>query len=471
MRWLIIFICFIVLNVSSIVLGQVVTALGITQPEINRWNVRRVSGPYKSDGDAFTNSPGDWDRIQANATAFMSDNEVWSGQTAAACWSWDVSPPPALPGRSRGDEIRDAAFVYLLTGTTSYRDRVLSQLLDQAAETGTDFSDGVRWAITADCATGDAYSWEVTQWLSKLILAYDYIRHSIGSTDKTTLDAWFTNAATFWNSNINQTAEVRFPNRSSDDYDTQDYDTCVQARLTHYGGYTHCDFHEGWSNRAMNHVRVVALVGLMTNNSTFKTSAKRWFKEWVRFNVFADSTAGEFYRSIDDNAPTAGWSYTAFSIGAMVTIADMFHRAGDDELYNYSTSLGDPAELTPAGGPKTLLSTAKKFLDYMDHTLVRYGTTNGALLDADHIIDSEDGSTHEIGDSYLATGNVFWKDARIKASYLRQGGGSMPAFPASPASSGFCVYCGDWGIYPGVFFMFGQMEADTVRRMSPIMFQ
>ena len=42
--------------------------LHVTQEELNIWKQRASSGPYKTTGDVSTNSPGDWNRIQNNAT-------------------------------------------------------------------------------------------------------------------------------------------------------------------------------------------------------------------------------------------------------------------------------------------------------------------------------------------------------------------------------------------------------------------
>src|SRR5262249_46634135 len=74
--------------------------LHVTQEELNIWKQRATSGPYRTAEDVSPNSPGDWERIQGYASAFLSSpsSETWSGQPAGSCWSW-LSNPPALPGR------------------------------------------------------------------------------------------------------------------------------------------------------------------------------------------------------------------------------------------------------------------------------------------------------------------------------------------------------------------------------------
>src|SRR5262245_52652399 len=129
-------------------IGQTRLGLHVTQEELNIWKQRAASGPYKSVGDVSTNSPGDWTRILANADSMVSSPETtWSGQTSASCWA----PLTPTPGRSRGEKATDAAFVYLLTGNTSYRDPVRTLLLNQAAVTGTNFADTTRWNTSGSC--------------------------------------------------------------------------------------------------------------------------------------------------------------------------------------------------------------------------------------------------------------------------------------------------------------------------------
>jgi hypothetical protein len=99
---------------------------------------------YKSSGDVSTNSPGDYDRIKANADAFKDATGTkpsrwggWSDQQEAAngCMTNNDNVGPEL---ERGKYLRDAALVYLLTGDTDYRDAVRTELVAQAAVAGVD---------------------------------------------------------------------------------------------------------------------------------------------------------------------------------------------------------------------------------------------------------------------------------------------------------------------------------------------
>ena len=447
--------------------GSTRLGLHVTAEELAVWQDRMVNGPYKSDGDVSSNSPGDWDRIASNAATFLSNPSAirWTGQPGGSCWS-ALSNPPALPANRRtGETLRDAAFYYLLTGDVDYRNAVTTELLGQAGEVGTDFTDSVRWDIGDSCASGDSWSWEITMWLRKLLYGYDYIRSDISSGDRTTLDTWFNDAATFWETNVHKTVIQRFPNRLTDDYTPpQPFDVILAPVLTHLGGHITSSFHEGWNNRSGSHLLFATLSGLVTGNTTLQARGKRWFQEWVRFANFADGTNAEFNRWLP-GAPTLGLRYSSVVIGEMIMMADAFARTGDTSLYDYSTSLGytgaDP-DLVAAGGPKTLRSIVTLWAQHMDGTIVRYGTDDaGNDGDPDYKIDSIDeieGSATN-ADTYLAPGNLFWQDAYIKSIYMRSAAGT-PAYPATPASGGFGEWGGEWGALPGVLFMFGQMEDD-----------
>ena len=201
-------------------IGQTRIGLHVTQEELNIWRQRRIKWPLQGSRRRTDQLSRDWTRIQTNADTFLNNPSAkrWSGQPAGNCWSALSDPPSLPPGRDSGEALRDAAFVYLLTGNTTYRDAVLNELLAQAAAAGTNFSDSTRWNTNAGCATGDSWSWEITMWLRKLLYGYDYIRSSISAGNRTTLDTWFNNAAVFWESNTHATVIQRFPNRLSDDY-------------------------------------------------------------------------------------------------------------------------------------------------------------------------------------------------------------------------------------------------------------
>jgi hypothetical protein len=446
-------------------IAQTRIGLHVTQEELAIWKQRAASGPYKMKGDVSTNSPGDWTRIQSNANAFLSNPsaESWSGQQAAECLKLAKQTTGSYPspGRKRGDKLRDAAFAYIITGDSRYRDAAKKELLAQAAQPGTNFANKTRWCggITGD----DAPTFDITTWLTKLLFGYSYIRGSISAEERATLDTWFLNAGTFWEYPSRVTVEKRFPNRNKDDYATLGSGwhaaTCTFGKcITHYNGWKRYNLQEGWNNRAGSQVRFYGLVGIFLDNSYLKSQAKRYLKEWLRYAVFPDGTQAEFSRWTDIR-PGQGWQYAGLMLGSMITLADHFARSGDTELYNYETSEGI-SPMIPAGGPKSLRSVLTLWLKHVNLAVVRYGTDQASRYgQPSYLIKSHDELVKEarVHDIIAAQANVYFKDSFLKSIYTRTAAGA-PAYPSYPASGGYEPWGGEWGLYPGVLFMFGQME-------------
>src|SRR5262245_42566122 len=114
--------------------------LHVTSDELAIWQDRMVNGPYKTSGDVSTNSPGDWTKISNNASSFLSNPSAqrWAGYTGAGCVPNGGSLGAVLPA---GERLRDAAFYYLITGNTSYRNAAITELVAQAQVAGVDFGN------------------------------------------------------------------------------------------------------------------------------------------------------------------------------------------------------------------------------------------------------------------------------------------------------------------------------------------
>jgi len=276
------------------------------------------------------------------------------------------------------------------------------------------------------------------------------------------MDTWFLNAATYFEANTDLLIEAAFPNRDTDDYSTNTgAGDNVGSKVCYFGGPTNDFWGEHWNNRSSIMIQFFTSVGVMQNNATLIARGKKWFKEWVQYNVFADGTACEFYRW-EVAAPCLGWDYASMVTGPMVATADVLARSGDPELYNYSTSTGrNNGNHDTSGGPKTLLSIVTNHAQHLDHTITRYGTaTAGNNGNASYIIDSVDpieGSAKICEHCTLPIANIFYNDTYLKSIYMRTASGA-PAYPVTPTGSGWEVYGAAWGVFPGVMFMFGQNE-------------
>ena len=428
-------------------------AIHATQEEINIWKQRRSSGPYLDD----------WNRILTRANNFRSNphgkwlgnqqNQPWEGNQVRDC----NRLPTVYPGgsssncsngsRTYADGIRDTGFVFLITGDTSYRDAVLRVLLEQAKEAGADFSNTTRWPTTYVSQDKD---FQISLWLRKMTYAYSYIRGSISSTDRNTLDAWFLKAGRWLDTVVHNAAKKRFPNRYQNDYSSP-ASAGTKLGLTHYSGYDTYFFGYAWDNKQSQHNAAVGAIGALLSDAELLSHAKRFVKEFIKYNVYPDGTVWD-QRRWNGSTPQSAWTYIASVIGSNLTTADHIARTGDTELYSYSTSEGAHGS---QGGPKSLLKASQRWANMTLGNVHAYASTDSNLsaykrIDPDG--ESPNPAKRYVYDVALAMINIYFKDNLLKSSYTRP-------MPSNPASGGYDPWGGDWGNLPGARFMFGQMES------------
>jgi hypothetical protein len=462
--------------------------LHVTQPELNIWKTRAAgtltSGTtnYRATGDVSANSPGDWNRIKANADAFKANP---SAERYLPYPTTTTCIPQAFTGEPdhKGQKLRDAAFAYLVTGDVTYRDAVRTELLAQAAEPATDFSNTARWCsnVIRDVNPG----FMIAAWMSRMLFAYDYIRPTLSATDKGKLDKWFYHAALYYQArNVDVDLQKIWVNRYNGLYEpitnsngTTAYDIDKGALTTHYGGATFANLSLWHNNRRGVMTSFFTSVGVMLgeeNNvspaevgltaadlsariALFRERGKLFVKEWLMFSVRPDGTMAEMERW-ESTQPEQGWQYALILLDHVLVIADHLARAGDLELYNYTTSAG---KYGTEGGPKTLQATATHMLKYVDRTLNRYATDQAARsTDNNYRIDaiSPLEGKHYVFDTWMAQSNLYWKNAYLKSIYTRQATGTS-AYPSAPTGSGqYNAWTGGFGTFPGKLFMFGQLE-------------
>jgi hypothetical protein len=427
-------------------------AIHATQAEVDIWRQRRINGPYLDD----------WNRIFSRANNFKSspDKGLWPGNQLNTPWEGNKvregnQNPNYYPGgsssnpkgsRTWADGIRDAGFVYLITGDTSYRDLVRTLLLKQAAASGTNFSNTTKWRPTYINQDED---FQITLWLRKMTYAYSYIRSSLSSADRATIDAFFLKAGNYWDLVVHNSAKSRFPNRYQDDYSNPK--CCNEDKgLTHYDGYRTYSFGWAWDNKASQHNAAMAAIGAMLNDATLLSHAKRFVKEWIKYNTYPDGTVWD-QRRWQGATPQAGWAYASAPIGSNITAADHIARTGDMELYTYLTSEGVYGS---AGGPKSLLKISQRLANLTLGKAFAYASTDSTLSSFERIDpdgESPNPVVHYVYDVALAQANVYYKDALLKSSYTRP-------MISNPSNGGYDPWGGDWGNLPGARFMFGQME-------------
>lgn len=384
-----------------------------------------------------------------------------------------------------GVYIRDAAFYCLIKGpgdstAATYFDQIVTQLLAQAGEAGTDSTNTTHWAINSANDGSPFFTWAL--FVCRYFLAYDYLKAaitywgtwSISSGDRTTLDTWFTNWAQWFKdldfSNdkpygpsgafTNPTAE---PHTLSGTFTTiynQGFHTAIWGSSGGDGPQpTNIQW---WNNRHNECWRMIGLVAIGLNLSTLLTPTKVWFRDWIKYAHFTNADLTEMDRINDDNNGAGGLNYASASLGAMICFADTLARNGDTSLMDYSTPSGDQGYgANVAGTGKTLLAAAQNIVNYAGTNLFSPKRTCKNPADSGEDLNFNTNGFDGVGDVYLAPGNLYWQDATIKDTYLRTRTGTF-GYPASPqgvgGDPGTSAWCGGSSFYPGVLFMFGNNE-------------
>lgn len=424
--------------------------LHVTHEELEIWKERAVNGPYLDD----------WIRVQTRAQEFLANKDVdlYPGNQLEEPFDprrvyAGNQPPNFVAGRRLGDRLRDAGFMYLITQETRYRDAVREALLKQVHVPGTDFTNTTKWDPAMERI--DNGSFEISNWLRRLAYGYSYIRSDLSPADQDAIDTWFKNAAMYWDGVLHRNIAQTFPNRLEDQYSLPG---CSNVKgKTHWQGHDVCWWFLKWSNIPALHNAMIAAVGVMLDEAVLKQHAKRFVKEWLVYAVAGDGTVVDQYRWNTNNGdPEVGFLYAGTAIGSIISAVDHLARAraGDMELYEFETSEGYYGW---DGGPKSLKLVMQR---YADLVMAERGLGPGAeayasldsVLAPDKLIGPHEKRVNDIN---LATGNRYYRLKDVESVYTRP----MPSINQS--GSNYDIWGGDWGTYPGVLFMFGQLEGQV----------
>jgi hypothetical protein len=454
--------------ICSQAIGQTRLGLHYTKEELDIWKQRAVSGPYRVGSDAQTNSPNDWGRITTNANTFKTSP---SANRWIPSFSGCVGNSTSLPTPQQyGYNIRDAAFYYLITGNTAYADAVRGELLAQAAEPATNFANTSIWCPGKSGDSGPAFS--VSEWLTRLMFAYDYIKDRLSAADKATLNAWFKSGALYIQSNYDITLNSKFVDRANGNYSLTSAalnmeTTLSTPELIYYGGPRAHHMAKCYNNRMSAMGYYVGVAGIFLNDAALQTSGKRFFKEWLMFGVFPDAMVADMHRGVDSNLPDKGFAYAHSSAANMSALADVFARNGDVSLFKYATmggtlpaTSGTDATYVPSNGtPKSLLRVIKNLCDLRNGIRKVYATSDSTKNENEHFLAEGTNAIsrwYSVFDVYFSWANVYYRDSYIKATYLRTAPGSVP-YPSSIASNGPTVGWTAAGA-PAILFLYGQIE-------------
>ena len=476
-------VALLVLGITGVLWQNAMAAqrlgLHFTDQELSIWRQRAANGPYKSKGDVSPNSPGDWNRIESNANAFASNPSQgrWTtgptGFTSAGCVAQGSGNEP---GSAEGwaHRLRDAAFYDLVKGVTTHHADIKAELLWQAQQPWADFSNTAMWCTGVIWDINPGFI--ITAWLTKSLFAYGYVgRDAFSSAELRILDTWFWHAADYWRIDMDVSTDSLYVNRWNADYTPKV--GCQYAGAPYVGGPQISKYSRAYANRRGSILRFSGLVGIFldmhdynppssrvgANIQTLKDSAKMFIKEWIRFGLLPQGVHADFLRA-KQALPDLGWGYATAVAGEAVVIADHFARTGDTELYTFSTTQGTCGSEGPindggsrVGQPRDLLFGIQITMKYMSDEYARYYLNAG---NPDYRIDGRnprDGSRwHGVHETNIVPANVYYQDNDIRAAYMRTKPGTVP-YPSQPIG-GPPPWTGENGIYPGVLFMFGDIE-------------
>ncbi len=425
--------------------------LHVTQMELEIWRERAKNGPYRAAGDVSQNSPGDWKRIEKNAEDFLTDPSAsrWDGPSGTGC----ITSDQALGFIEEADRPRDAAFVDLVNGTHKYQETVSAFLIEHASDPRLDLGDSSRW-----CPGQLKDSpFHIANWFTIMLFAYDYLEEdSLSPSEHALLRTWFLTAAEFMSAEVDRSLDMLYVNRSEGDYRLSAIASMSCGRVTHYDGWKTCSLHRHYNNRRAAMVRFFGLAGIKFDVDALQEASKTFFREFITYSVFPDGMIGEYERWRSD-LPDLGWAYAAKALATLVTLADHFARIGDSSLYKFNTSAG---ALGTEGGVKSLRLAIDTLQALADGQLNYYGTDKADCLSSKCRIDGINTATNWFGlhDVMIAPANLYYQDDELRKGYMRDGvaGGQYPDKPAGVGPNP--PWMGDWGVYPGILFTWGQIE-------------
>lgn len=440
--------------------------LTISEAERLKVVTRFTSGPYKTKGDASTNSPQEVMRIKSNADKFKAapSAALWKPTYTASITNSTSQPTPG----AIAETLVDAAFWYYVTGDASFGNPVKKAVLDQVKEGSTNWS-GTIYKAGGSGDAGPAFA--IAEWLKDLMYAVDYTKALWNDTEIAAFNSWLTKGTEYVRSNYDPELDSEFNNRYTGDY-TLKKDKGDNPTLLYYGGPKVWHQNKMYNNRKCALASEVGEAGVWLGNNTFKESGKRFFKEFLMFGVYPTMRIADLERGTDyakSPGSEKGFAYSYSALGALSSMADVFARAGDTSLYDYTTmggttvaQFGVDATAVPSGGtPKSLLACMKEACNLQNKVgSPIYGT---ALLanstKADYRIDGvyAPSGWEAVYYAWFAGPNLYYKDAYLKNTYLRTG---YTPFPANAPANGPSV-AWKWSRRPASLLLAAGLEGQV----------
>ena len=413
---------------------------------------------------------------------------------------------------AHGEFVVSAAFQYLMDGTggSAVHDHLLAQVQEAGCDYGS-FPDGDLGTI------GNATVRFSSTWVMNMFLVYDYTYDLYSVGEKAIIDAWFYDAAVFFQRSLSQGVfETQFPNRNADDnyltnaalvadqaahtagrfyysketnlnyeltgsktgnisdyteraYAQRDYSVTAGAtasgsmttRYTHMdnSGVLHNQLSDSgafWSNQQAMMVRVVALAGKYFGNAMMQDHSKLWAEESLKYGTYPDGTTTE-YRRNEVASPMLGASfYNMIIIEGLMWVADLYPN---NSIWQYSTSTGIHGT---EGGTKNIRLLIERVMqicttvyDDADSIYFYEGKSEANLLDTQRTA-----TYRYLPEVPLSWANRYYQEDAIKQVYLLTAANSNP-YSATGWTYPFATIF-EWGganaNFPEFVYMFHETE-------------
>ena len=449
--------------------AQTRLGLHVTQEELNIWRQRRTDNVNGINGYSFQSIYQN--RILADANSFKAQSHpggdgLWAGYTGSGCIPNNGSVRPGSGGtpygRGAGAWMARSAFVFLLTGDTSYANPVRTELLSQISQPGTDWTNTSKW-----CNLSGTNTLETVPWILRLLLAYDYLQAGgytgFSATEQTNINQWFLNAAQMWDAaHRNGVANSPYPGV----YSTPQNLTCSGSACTQLGGILYFGgptprsaTYNYWDNQGSLIPMLSTAIGVKLNNATQIANGKAWITAMLKVGVWDNGALADYKRWSDcsPGCPGSMWGHVGGQYGAVTIAMDMLARNGDTSLYDYS---GATQVIGGGGGIVGWQTSLNLWAQMANHTVLLYGTTSSGDLTTARLLTWDDPAATNgmYYDFSSMAANLYYRNSTITTAMTRNLLGSNSNLNGCYDSQMGGCFSGVWGFWPDLPFMYGNLE-------------
>jgi hypothetical protein len=462
--------------------------LHVTQEELNIWRARRTDSVNTING--FTYQSIYQNRILEGANFFKNQSHPggdgwWAGYTGSGCAPDFVGGSRVRPvgqryERGAGVDLMRSAFVFLLTGDLSYATPVRTELLSVIAQPGTQWSNTSKW-----CPNPSSYptTWEISPWIGRLLVAYDYLNAGgytgFSAADHTNIKKWFNDAAVIFHEYHMDGINIigAYPgifNEPPSFACTGANCTQNNALLYWQGPVIKTATNFTFYGQAVASPVLSMLVGVLNNNPTHISNAKKYITGFIRAGIFDNGAMTDYHRWAETvcfnlyghGCPGGMWGHLPASIGGITGAIDVLARTGDTSLY----TLTGPTQMPGGSGGTVGWQLAMElWAKLANRTVILYGADNLADVLPETILtwDSDVGACcGRYEDFSMMPGNLFYQNSHVTTAMRRNTIAANSHVATGNAATGGCNDHQFGGCFagsilyelPDVPFMYGNME-------------